>query len=380
MALHPDVVVVGGGVIGLATAWRAVGAGLRVTVVDPGCRTGASWAAAGMLAPVSEVAYGEEPLLVLSQQAARQYPAFVAELEAASGMAVGYRPCGTLTVAVEPDDRLALADRHRHQLQLGLEVEWLSGRACRELEPLLAPSIQAGTLAAGDHQVETRRLIQALRVAAERGGARLVEGRVAAVRLAEGRVAGVELADGTGVAGDAVVLAAGCWSGTLGGLPPGCLPPVRPVKGQILRLGGAAEAPVLSRTCAALVGGRFVYCVPRADGRIVLGATTEELGFDTTVRAGSVLDLLHDAAEALPVVRELELLEVRAGLRPGSPDNAPLIGPTSVPGLVLATGHHRNGILLAAVTADAVTTVLATGTVPTSMVPFSPRRFPGAAT
>ncbi len=379
MATSPDVVVVGGGAIGLATAWRAAGAGLRVTVVDPGDGTGASWAAAGMLAPISEASYGEEPLLVLSQLAARGYPAFVAELESDSGVPVGYRPCGTLTVASDADDRTALAERHRHQLGLGLEVEWLSGRACRELEPLLAPAVQAGVLARGDHQVETRRLVHALRVAAERRGARFLQATVGAVTLARDGVRGVTLGDGTAVPGGAVVLAAGPWSGMVGGIPPEARPPVRPVKGQILRLRGPADAPLLRRSCAAVVAGRFVYCVPRSDGRIVVGATSEELGFDTSVRAGSVLDLLRDAAEVVPALRELELLEARAGLRPGTPDNAPLIGPTVVGGLLLATGHHRNGILLAAITAEAIAALLTTGTVPKAVAPFSPTRFGAAA-
>ncbi len=364
--------------IGLATAWRAAERGLRVTVVDPGSDEGASWAAAGMLAPISEVTYGEEPLLRLSLEAARRYPSFVAELEAAAGTTVGYRRCGTLTVAADGRDRAHLVERHRHQVGLGLAVEWLGGRACRELEPMLAPGVPGGILAPDDHQVETRRLLEALRRAAASAGVATVADAVEGVRVESGRAVGVVTRGGIAITGGQVVLAAGCWTGRIAGVPPRASALVRPVKGQILRLRGSAGAPLLSRTVCAVVAGRFVYAVPRGDGRLVVGATSEERGYDTTVEAGAVLDLLQDLAVVLPGARELELVEARAGLRPGSPDNAPMIGPTAMPGLLVATGHHRNGILLAPVTADALADVLTTGVVSTLIAPFRPARFAGA--
>jgi glycine oxidase len=380
-----DVVVVGGGVIGLAIAWRAAGAGMTVTVVDETPGQGASWAAAGMLAPVTEVHYGERPLLGLNLAAADRWPAFAAEVEEASGQPVGYRPGGTLAVARDADDNAALEDLYQFQLRCGLRVERLRSRECRQLEPGLAPSIRGGVLAAGDHQVDNRALVQALLIACRRAGVQLVEGRVAEPTVAGERVTGVALAGGgrsdggSALAGGpvlaagTVVLAAGCWSGGLGGLAAEALPPVRPVKGQLLYLRGPADEPLCSRN----VRGLEVYVVPRGDGRVVVGATVEEQGFDTRVTAGAVHDLLRAALELLPDVAELELIETVVGLRPGSPDNAPMLGPAGPEGLVVATGHYRNGILLTPVTADAIAELLATGRVPDLIAPFAPGRFPG---
>src|SRR5512144_1627355 len=369
MARGPDVVIVGGGVIGLATAWRAAGRGLRVSLMDPDPGSGASRVAAGMLAPVTEVHYGEERLLALTLASAARYPDFVADLAEASGRDPGYRACGTLAVALDADDRAALDELAAFQASLGLAIERLTGRECRRLEPMLAPSVRGGVLVEGDHQVDPRRLVPALLTAVERAGVTM--SRAAAAD----RVAGVRLADGTEIAADVVVLAAGCRSAAIAGLPEHVVPPVRPVKGQILRLHGDPRHPFLGRTVRGLVAGSPVYVVPRADGEIVLGATMEEQGYDERVTAGGVYELLRDAHLVLPGISELPLVETAAGLRPGTPDNAPLIGPAQLPGLVLATGHHRNGILLTPVTADAVAELLATGALPDLAAPFAPDRF-----
>ena len=371
----PDVVVVGGGCIGLATAWRTARAGLRVALVDPSPGRGASWAAAGMLAPVTEVQAGEEALLGLNLISARRYPSFVEELEDEAGTTVGYRACGTLFVAADGGDRAVLGDLHRLQASLGLDVALLTGRECRALEPMLAPGVRGGILAPGDHQVDSRRLTAALLTAARRSGVRIHQCAAAEVAVSEDRVLGVRLGDGERVSTPTVVLAAGCWSSRLAGLPPGAVPLVRPVKGQILRLRGPSDPPFLSRNLRGVAGGSQVYLVPRGDGRIVLGATVEESGFDTAVTAGGAYTLLRDAHQLLPGVLELELVEIHAGLRPGSPDNAPLLGPSPLPGLVLATGHHRNGVLLAPATADAMAAYLATGQLDDDVAAFAPGRF-----
>jgi glycine oxidase len=368
-----DVVVVGGGAIGLAVAWRAAQAGMAVTVVDQAPGRGASWAAAGMLAPVTEVHYGERQLLALNLAAAARWPSFAAELEEAAGQPVGYRPGGTLAVARDADDNAALEDLYQFQLRCGLEVERLRSRECRQLEPGLAPSIRGGVLAAGDHQVDNRALVEALLVACDRAGVRLVEGRVAELVVDADRVTGVVLAGGERLTAGTVVLAAGCWSGGVGGLAAEVLPPVRPVKGQLLYLHGPADRPLCTRN----VRGLEVYVVPRGDGRVVVGATVEEQGFDTTVTAGAVHDLLRAALELLPDATELELAETVVGLRPGSPDNAPMLGRAGPDGLVVATGHYRNGILLTPVTADAIAELLASGRVPELIAPFGPERFAG---
>lgn len=369
-----DVIVVGGGVIGLAIAWRASTAGLAVTLVDPEPGRGASWAAAGMLAPVTEVHYGEEALLRLNIESSRRYPAFVRDLEAAAQMPVGYRPCGTVVVARDVDDNAVLDDLFAFQQRLGLDVERLRSRACRDVEPGLATTVRGGILVPGDHQVDNRALVDALRVAIDRTGVRIHRAAVGQVCTAGDRVVGVRCADGEELTGNRVVLAAGAWSGRIPGAAPEVAIPVRPVKGQLLHL----RSP---RGMAAVadhnVRGLDVYVVPRADGRLVVGATVEEQGFDTAATAGGVYELLRAAYELLPAIVECEFLEVAVGVRPGTPDNAPLLGGGAVDGLVVAAGHYRNGVLLTPVTADAVTDLLTGRAVPDVVAPFSPQRFAG---
>ncbi|MEV4285210.1 FAD-dependent oxidoreductase [Nonomuraea bangladeshensis] len=385
-------VIVGGGVIGLSVAWRLARAGRPVTVVDPDPAGGASHAAAGMLAPVSEVTYTEEPLLRLGLASLRRWPAFAAELAADAGLPEGARGVdlrteGTLDVAFGADDLAALDELAAFMEKLGLPVERLTGRECRRLEPMLAPSVRGGLLAAGDAWVDPRRVTAALLAALERREVPLVrtrvtallredepagrvargrredtpedrsaglprqdgpEGRVAGLRHADeaaGRVTGVRLEGGAELPATTVVLAAGAWSAALAGVP------VRPVKGQILRL--RSPQPLLTRCVRGSVHGSPVYLVPRGDGELVVGATQEELGFDTRVTAGGLYELLRDARELVPGVTELELADVVAGLRPGTPDNVPIVGPAG-DGLVLATGHHRGGVLLAPLTAALV--------------------------
>ncbi|OSP39667.1 glycine oxidase ThiO, partial [Streptomyces sp. 13-12-16] len=197
--------------------------------------------------------------------------------------------------------------------------------------------------------------------------------------VAGDRATGVVTADGTELGAGQVVLAAGSLSGRLAGVPADVLPPVRPVKGQVVRLTmPVRHGPFLNRTVRAVVRGSHVYLVPRENGELVIGATSEEMGWDTTVTAGGVYELLRDAHELVPGITELPLTETLAGLRPASPDNAPLLGPTELEGLLLATGHYRNGVLLTPVTGDAMAEALTTGALPEVARPFTPRRF-GAA-
>ncbi|MFE0511829.1 glycine oxidase ThiO [Streptomyces sp. NPDC058964] len=374
-----DVLVIGGGIIGLVTAWRSAQRGFTTAVVDPEPGGGAARVAAGMLAAVTELHYGEETLLGLNLASARRYPDFAAELTELTGHDLGYRRCGTLAVALDADDRAHLRELHALQQRSGLESEWLSGRECRRLEPMLAPGVRGGLRVDGDHQIDPRRLADALVAACERVG--VVFHRTWADRLSvvRERAAGVVTAGGDALDAGRVVLAAGSLSGRLAGVPDDALPPVRPVKGQVVRLKVPERyAPFLSRTVRAVVRGGHVYLVPRENGELVVGATSEELGWDTTVTAGGVYELLRDAHELVPGITELPLTETRAGLRPCSPDNAPLLGPTGLDGLLLATGHYRNGVLLTPVTGDVMAHVLATGELPDLARPFTPKRF-GAA-
>jgi glycine oxidase len=376
-----DVLVIGGGVIGLAIAWRAAQRGLQVTVADPAPAGGATRAAAGMLTPVAEAAYAERELFGLGRASLDRYPAFAAELTELTGLPTGFALTGTLQVAYDGDDLAVLAEQHRLQESFGHAADRLTARECRAAEPMLDPAVRGGLLAAGDGSVDPRLLAAALLAAARQSGVRVVAQRATEVIISgAGAAAGAVLAGGSRVAAGWVVLAAGWQSAAIGGLPPGTAPPVRPVKGQILRLRPRpGQDALLTRTVRGLVRGSSVYLVPRADGEIVVGATQEELGTDTTVTAGGVWELLRDARLLVPGITELELAEAMAGLRPGTPDNAPVIGPAAMPGLVLATGHFRGGVLLAPVTAEVIAEYLVTERLAELARPFTAARFKDAA-
>ncbi|MDQ4149694.1 MAG: glycine oxidase ThiO [Actinomycetota bacterium] len=361
----------GGGIIGLSIAWRAAQLGLSVTVLDKDARpAGASWVAAGMLAPVTEADFGEDALLGLNLEGARRWPDFTAELSESAGTDLNATEPGSLYVAVDRDQLEALRRLYDYQLSVGLTVSWLDSRSCRKLEPGLHPSTRGGILADGDAAVDPRKVIDALVTALKHASVPVSYGsRVASIRRGDPPAAVLE--DGEAVAGRCIVLAAGCWSTLIPGVADEIKDAVRPVKGQILRLRTSFSHPALRR----VVRNEEVYLVPRPNGELIVGATVEEKGFDTTLTAGAVFELLRAAGEVFPGVRELELVEASVGLRPGSRDNLPLIGPSGVPGVVVACGHYRNGILQAPVTADAIAHLLAKGELPEGNDPYDPRRF-----
>jgi glycine oxidase len=370
-----DAIFVGGGVIGLASAWRAAGCGARVCVLEAERpAAGATGVAAGMLAPAGEASWGEESLLALNLESLRRWPGFAEELEGASEIEVGFAQSGALHVALDRDEAESLRRRYDLHRQLGLDSEWLTGGACRKLEPGLATGVRGGAHVPGEASVDPRRVVAGLLAALDQVGVPVHAGaRVASAGRGDG-VWHLDTADGRRFASAAIVLTAGCWSGKLDWIPPEARPPVRPVKGEIVTLRGPADQPA----CDRIVAGDRVYMVPRADGRLIVGATVEEKGFDTTVTAGGVLELLREAYRLIPEIAELELAETTAGLRPGSPDNAPLIGPGATDGLLIATGHFRNGVLQAPLTADCIAAVLAGDQPPIDLTPFSPQRFAGS--
>jgi glycine oxidase len=372
----PRVAIVGAGVAGLGIGWRLAGAGCQVTVFERGeAGHGASWAAAGMLAAGLEAEPGEERLLALNLESQRLWPAFRDQLEAVAGRAIGYRAEGTLAVALTRDDVERLRFSFEFQRDLGIELAWLSGADARRLEPHLRPGIAGAVFSPHDHQVDNRRLTLALEAAFLKAGGELREHTdVSGLDIKGARVRGV-IVDGERHAADAVVLAAGAWSALLEGLPDAARPPVRPVKGQMLALRMDPMYPVLRHVLWAPKG----YLVPRGDGHLIVGGTVEERGFDQELTAGGVLALLEAAWRALPVVEELPIDEFWVGFRPTSRDDAPILGPTSVEGLVLATGQHRNGILLTPITALMVSEVVLTGRVPDRIREFTIDRF-GART
>lgn len=355
-----NVVIVGAGIIGRSVAWRLAAGGAQVTVVDPDPGQAAAQVAAGMLAPVTEAHYGEEVLLDFTRTSALAWPRFARDLHDATGIDPGYVECGTVAVARDTDDLAALDDLHHYQLELGLASERLTSREVRRLEPALGPAVRGGLHVADDHQVDPRRALVALAAAGKDLG--VAERTAACTAVTAG---GVDLDDGGHLDADEVVVAAGWAAATLVDVP------VRPVKGQILRLRASGRAVGPRR----VVRGLDVYVTPRPDGEIVVGATQEDVGEDWAVTAGAVHDLLHAAWELLPGVAEAELVECAVGFRPATPDNRPVIG--RVDGTIVATGHHRNGVLLAPVTADLVAAAVLGDADFDAQHPLAPQRFGG---
>lgn len=359
-ALH--VAVIGGGIVGLAIAWEASRRGHRVTLMDPAPADGATHAAAGMLAPVSELHYQEESLLNLTLPSSGAYEKFTADLEAASGMETGYHRTRTLVAAIDAADRQTLQDLRCVQVGLGLHVEELTTRQARSVESLLGPQLTGAFLVPGDHQVDPRSMATALQTAlAQQPVMRMV--KVSASALIHGdaldpdAVTGVLLETGEQIDADEVVLANGLGAADVLGVPAGLRLPLRPVHGDILRLRVPEHLrPLITSTVRGLVHGSPIYVVPRQDGTVVIGATQRENG-SAELSAGGVYELLRDAQALIPAVAELELIEAICRTRPGTPDNAPLLGRcrhhdgSDVRGVVIATGFFRHGVLLAPIAA-----------------------------
>ena len=369
----PSVAIIGAGVIGLGIAWRLAVRGVSVAVFDKGVSgAGASHAAAGMLAACAEAEPGEEALVTLGRVSQARWPAFAAELKQASGVDVGLRPEGTLVVALTSDDQARLSHQLTFQQKLGLPLQWISAAETRRREPHLAGKLAGAVFSPEDTQVDNRKLAAALRIAAEAAGAIIREHQeVKTISSDAGRVDGIVLADGTKMGADVVVLAAGAWSRSIDGLAPELRPPVRPIKGQMLALRMDPAAPLLTH----VVWAPGAYLVPRLDGRLLVGATVEEKGYDTSLTAGGILTLLEAAWRVVPAVEELPIDEMWVGHRPGSRDDAPILGTGPIDGLVYATGHHRNGILLTPVTADAIAQLVLEGAADPAIRPFGIERF-----
>ncbi|TIH36178.1 glycine oxidase ThiO [Subtercola vilae] len=365
-----DVAVIGAGIIGLGIAWAAARSGRTVAVIDPAPAQGATYAAAGMLAAVSELHFKEEELLKLTLKSAALYPGFIASL-GADAAAVGFRTPGTLVLGVDPADSQALFQLRELQISHGLQVTSFTVREARAHEPLLSPNISAAFRIQQDHQVDPRllaaRLQAALAELAHRNGWAHQPGiRQSALCLlhkmpgdSRSRVTGVALDDGSTVAATEVIVANAGAASSLGGMPDDLALPLRPVHGDILRLRAPGHLqPFLNETVRGLVRGVPVYLVPRSDGTVVLGATQREHGTETA-SVGGVYQLLRDGQALVPAVAELELIEVTARARPGTPDNAPLLGRVAsaaggqdIPGLIVATGFFRHGVLLTPVAAE----------------------------
>lgn len=376
-----DALIVGGGVIGLSVAWAASRRGLRVCLVErevPGA--GASSVAAGMLAPIGEAEFGEDALLSLNLASHSLWPTFASDLHRATGLETGYLPLGALHAAFDADEEAELRRRAELHVRSGLDSTWLNRDRCRELEPGLSPSVVGGLLVADDSAADPRQLIVALREASESSGALILSGvEPVGVEFDTSSVA-LDTSDGETLRAQRLVLASGAWSGERAQwLQPDLRAEVRPVKGQLVELAcleGSSAPP-----CERVISGERFYAVPRADGRLALGATVEEKGFDLSVTAGAVHELLREGYRALPDIAEMELVQTKVGLRPATPDNAPLLGTHPRQRcLVMATGHFRNGILLAPATGELVAAELTGESLPGNLAAldldaFRPDRF-----
>lgn len=369
---HGRIAIVGGGIMGLAVGWRLARAGRSVDLFERDrVGQGATRAAGGMLAASAEAEPGEDALIALNRQSQALWPDFARDLVTASGIDIELRQEGILNIALTGDDLRRLRAEFAHQQRHGLPTRWLSAAEVREREPCLTPGVSGAIHSPADHQVENRLVAEALRVAFTRAGGRIHEGAAVERVLVEHDAArGLRVAGAVHEAGT-VLLAAGAWSGGIEGLPDLARPPVRPVKGQMLAVRMPAEEPLLRH----VVWAPGVYLIPRRDGRLLIGATVEERGFDARITAGGLLSLLHSAWRALPGVEELPVEETWVGFRPGSRDDAPILGPGPVRGLVYATGHHRNGILLTPVTAELVSRFILTGVKHAALRSFGIGRF-----
>lgn len=369
------IAIVGGGVCGLGIGWKLAETGAEVLLFDRAqAARGATWASAGMLAPQMELRPEEEGIMLLGRESLRRWRGFAHQLEQASGRELDYRDEGALFVALDRDATGQLQFLYDHQRELGLPVQWLSGDEARQREPYLSRRVIAALYSPDDHQVDPRALAAALITALTRAGGRIHEYSPVERILVEGeRVTGVRVKD-EDIPADAVLLAAGAWSGMVEGLLPRVSIPIRPVKGQMIAVQQPPQA-ILDHCVWARDSTRVVYLVPKSNGRLLVGATVEEVGFDTQVTVGGMLELLGIAWEALPGLYDLPVMETWAGLRPSSRDNAPILGKTPIDGLYLATGHYRNGILFAPVTTEDVAHVILTEETTEVIAPFTLERF-----
>ena len=368
--MRSPVVIIGGGVIGLSIGWSLQKAGCASIVFDAGpIGREASWLSAGMLAPETEMGFEDEALYALGRESMRRWPAFVEELEQDSGRTVDYRSNGILHVADDRDALEALRRHYEFQKELGLDVQWLTGAEAREIEPFIAPRLPGAVFSKTDHQVDNRLLVEALARAFEKHGGRL-EPHTPVKAVWSGGGVGVTTEAGDRVEASHVIVAAGAWSRKIEGFAEEQKPAVRPVKGQMIQL--RMQSPF---DLQHVVWGRDAYLAPKSSGRLLVGATVEERGFDAQVTAGGLYSVLEAAWQIVPGIYDLEVSETWAGLRPGSRDNDPILGVSSIADVIFATGHYRNGILLTPITGQEIARLVMTGETSEWVKPFSPSRF-----
>jgi len=369
--LKSKTIIIGGGAIGLSLGWQLAKKGADVEILERGkAGKSSSYAAAGMLAPNAEIGFEDIELFYLCRKSLEMYPAFLEELAVDSGIKIKVDKCGAIMPAFDRDDSERIRRLFDFREKIGLPVEWLSGEEAREIEPYLSPKCTYAVWIPDDGQIDNRKLLEALKIAFINSGGKLYEDHpVEKINIVKGKAAGVHI-HGIDIEADNVVVCAGSWSKSIGGLTPDIQPPVRPVKGQAISL-------ILDDNCKVshAVRAPDVYLVPKKDGRLVVGASVEEMGFDENPTAGEIFRLLERAWEAVPSIYDLKIQSIDVGLRPGSRDHSPIIGDSSVNGLYFATGHYRNGILLTPLTAIELSNWIVSGKSSGVLAEFGLSRF-----
>jgi glycine oxidase len=371
---NPDCVIIGGGVIGCGVARSLSRLGLHVAVLERGSPgRQATWAAAGMLSPLSEAAH-EDPLFCMAVASLDLWPTFAAEIAAESGLDVEYRPAGKLHIAFDEEGESHL--RSIRSRGAGFGVQLLAGHEARAVEPVLSADVGSALLVGRDHRVNNRVLGEAAWKAAARAGAdfRLDAEAAEVVIGRDRRVAAVRLQDGTTIPTGRVILAAGAWSGQIGGLPR--VVPVEPVRGQMFAVDATAWRPRARPFLEHTIDAPGCYFIPRDNGWVLVGATVEHTAFAAGPTPGGIAGLVGAAIKAVPAIADLPLAETWAGYRPGTPDDLPILGPDpDVSGVFYATGHFRNGVLLAPITAAVVAALVDGEEPPVAIERFRPDRF-----
>lgn len=366
-----NTVIIGGGIIGLSLGWQLAKKGINVEILERDLAgKSASWAAAGMLAPQAEMGFEDIDHFYLCRKSLELYPKFLEELYNDSGIKVEVEKTGCILPAFDRDDAERLRRLYDFREKIGLPVVWLSSSEAREVEPFLSPRCTGAIWIEDDAQVNNRLMLESLKKAFVKCGGKLYEEHnVENINVSNGKVTGVNI-HGTDINFDNVIVAGGAWSKQIPGLPENLLPPVRPVKGQIINLR-------LNDSCrlTKVVRAPDVYLLPKSDGRLILGASVEEMGYDVQPTAGEIFRLLERGWEAVPSIYDLPIESIDVGLRPGSRDHMPIIGDSEVEGLFFATGHYRNGILLTPITAYELSDWIVTGTSSETLKGFGISRF-----
>jgi len=368
------VLIIGGGIIGLSIAWRLIGIGKKVVVVDKrNLGKEASWAAAGMLSGRLDLKPSEKQLLPIFEKSHHAWPKFAKELENKSGKRIGYRKEGTLMIACDINEEQKLKNNYNFLKNNNIDVSWLSGNKIREKEPYVSNNVLSGFFSPEDHHVNNRYILDALITILKKNKNNCIfkeNTEVEKIITDKDQVIGVQTRNET-IKTKEIIICSGAWTNKIKNIEIKEVP-IRPVKGQMVCL----KMPKNTSLLKHILWRENVYLVPRDNSDLIIGATEEEMGFDKSLTAGGIYNLLKIAREVLPAIENLSIVESWAGLRPATRDEAPIIGPSKkIKGLIYATGHHRNGILLAPLTSNVIKNYYLNGKIENDFNNLRPGRF-----